>query len=95
TVTPTLLVFTVSDVSIVVCKETLDCHVHKLHQSVNLHAPVIFKTNASFKVTSKTAKTELFQFAQKRGDDILIFEAFEKNKTLKIFKKSDCCAHMK
>ena len=38
---------------------------------------------------------ELFQFAQKRGDDILIFEAFEKNKTLKIFKKSDCCAHMK
>ena len=50
--------FIVTDVFIIVWKETLN-HVVFINfiKSINLHAPVIFKSNASFKVISKTAKT--------------------------------------
>ena len=99
--------FIVTDVFIIVWKETLN-HVVFINfiESINLHAPGIFKSNASFKVISKTAKKrvllirkkyfkDLIQFAQKQGDDILISGAFNKNQALKIFEKSECCAHIK
>ena len=53
--------FIVTDVFIIVWKETLN-HVVFINfiKSINLHAPVIFKSNASFKVISKTAKTVFY-----------------------------------
>ncbi|CAH3141248.1 unnamed protein product, partial [Pocillopora meandrina] len=80
--------FIVTDVFIIVWKETLN-HVVFINfiKSINLHAPVIFKSNASFKVISKTAKTVFNHFAQKQGDDILISGTFNKKPSIKTFRE--------
>ena len=53
--------FIVTDVFIIVWKETLN-HVVFINfiKSINLHAPVIFKSNASFKVDTVTGRYEGF-----------------------------------